>query len=276
MLLRQPDSLKDSFASRLRHTNQNLGNSFLNHETLSQTNKLIPPLIHPSKRMRVENNSSYMTSNLQYKDSVTSRQSPNNFLNRNYPFAKDCSPPNGETPADLIKKEKCNSDSPEKTPPKRSPKNSHCEETGSENVNNDRLSPQSEEKGELNSKESGSSRSGSPEEERTEIEEDRSSHDGSIASLDSFKDEWSNISDQSSPMSIGVNEAGLPICKVCGKVFKHQGSLVAHYQVHQQRTKCPVCKKVLSRHYHMKVHLLTVHKVPDSEIEGLLRSQNIA
>lgn len=43
--------------------------------------------------------------------------------------------------------------------------------------------------------------------------------------------EWSNISDQSSPMSIGVNEAGLPICKVCGKVFKHQGSLVAHYQV---------------------------------------------
>lgn len=47
-------------------------------------------------------------------------------------------------------------------------------------------------------------------------------------------------------------------------------------QVHQLRTKCPVCKKVLSRHYHMKVHLLTVHKVPDAEIEGLLRSQNIA
>lgn len=47
------------------------------------------------------------------------------------------------------------------------------------------------------------------------------------------------------------------------------------FQVHQLRTKCPVCKKVLSRHYHMKVHLLTVHKVPDAEIEGLLRSQNI-
>lgn len=69
------------------------------------------------------------------------------------------------------------------------------------------------------------------------------------------------------------NEDGFPACSLCGKVFKHQGSLVAHYQVHQQRTKCPVCQKVLSRHYHMKVHLLTVHKVPDSEIDSLLRTQ---
>ncbi|CAL4121230.1 unnamed protein product [Meganyctiphanes norvegica] len=81
--------------------------------------------------------------------------------------------------------------------------------------------------------------------------------------------------DGNSPLAVSYNECGLPICKICGKVFKHQGSLVAHYQVHQLRTKCPVCKKVLSRHYHMKVHLLTVHKVPDAEIEGLLRSQNI-
>ncbi|XP_053631011.1 protein abrupt isoform X2 [Cherax quadricarinatus] len=87
--------------------------------------------------------------------------------------------------------------------------------------------------------------------------------------------EWSPGETQS-PVAINFNEGGYPVCKVCGKVFKHQGSLVAHYQVHQLRTKCPVCKKVLSRHYHMKVHLLTVHKVPDSEIEGLLRSQNIA
>ncbi|XP_066962667.1 broad-complex core protein isoforms 1/2/3/4/5-like isoform X2 [Macrobrachium rosenbergii] len=78
-----------------------------------------------------------------------------------------------------------------------------------------------------------------------------------------------------SPLPLNYNKGGYPVCKVCGKVFKHQGSLVAHYQVHQLRTKCPVCRKVLSRHYHMKVHLLTVHKVPDAEIEGLLRSQNI-
>ncbi|XP_071518074.1 uncharacterized protein [Panulirus ornatus] len=103
------------------------------------------------------------------------------------------------------------------------------------------------------------------------------SNDGSsLSMIDNPKDvEWSP-GDTQSPMSLNYNEGGYPVCKVCGKVFKHQGSLVAHYQVHQLRTKCPVCKKVLSRHYHMKVHLLTVHKVPDSEIEGLLRSQNIA
>lgn len=86
--------------------------------------------------------------------------------------------------------------------------------------------------------------------------------------------EWSP-GDSQSTLGLNFNDGGYPLCKVCGKVFKHQGSLVAHYQVHQLRTKCPVCKKVLSRHYHMKVHLLTVHKVPDAEIEGLLRSQNI-
>ncbi|KAK3866877.1 hypothetical protein Pcinc_027619 [Petrolisthes cinctipes] len=98
----------------------------------------------------------------------------------------------------------------------------------------------------------------------------------SLTNTDASKDaEWPGI--ESHPaMAVNYNEGGFPVCKVCGKVFKHQGSLVAHYQVHQLRTKCPVCKKVLSRHYHMKVHLLTVHKVPDAEIEGLLRSQNLA
>nr|XP_045584215.1 sex determination protein fruitless-like isoform X2 [Procambarus clarkii] len=103
------------------------------------------------------------------------------------------------------------------------------------------------------------------------------SNDGSLSMIENPKEavEWS-LGEFQSPMALNYNEGGYPVCKVCGKVFKHQGSLVAHYQVHQLRTKCPVCKKVLSRHYHMKVHLLTVHKVPDSEIEGLLRSQNIA
>ncbi|KAK7065151.1 hypothetical protein SK128_014452 [Halocaridina rubra] len=105
-----------------------------------------------------------------------------------------------------------------------------------------------------------------------------SSHDGSTLSIDSTKDgvsiDWPS-GENSSPIPLNFNKGGFPVCKVCGKVFKHQGSLVAHYQVHQLRTKCPVCRKVLSRHYHMKVHLLTVHKVPDAEIEGLLRSQNI-
>lgn len=102
-----------------------------------------------------------------------------------------------------------------------------------------------------------------------------SSHDGSTLSIDSSKEvEWPP-GENSSLVPLNFNKGGFPVCKVCGKVFKHQGSLVAHYQVHQLRTKCPVCRKVLSRHYHMKVHLLTVHKVPDAEIEGLLRSQNI-
>lgn len=35
------------------------------------------------------------------------------------------------------------------------------------------------------------------------------------------------------PLSLNLNysDGGFPVCKVCGKVFKHQGSLVAHYQV---------------------------------------------
>ncbi|KAK8399975.1 hypothetical protein O3P69_002980 [Scylla paramamosain] len=99
-----------------------------------------------------------------------------------------------------------------------------------------------------------------------------------ISGVDTGKDGDWGMGESPAPLSLNLNysDGGFPVCKVCGKVFKHQGSLVAHYQVHQLRTKCPVCKKVLSRHYHMKVHLLTVHKVPDAEIEGLLRSQNIA
>ncbi|XP_050714340.1 broad-complex core protein isoforms 1/2/3/4/5-like isoform X2 [Eriocheir sinensis] len=99
-----------------------------------------------------------------------------------------------------------------------------------------------------------------------------------IGGVDGSKDGDWVMGESQAPLSLNLNysDGGFPVCKVCGKVFKHQGSLVAHYQVHQLRTKCPVCKKVLSRHYHMKVHLLTVHKVPDAEIEGLLRSQNIA
>lgn len=108
-----------------------------------------------------------------------------------------------------------------------------------------------------------------------ESDSEYSSHDGSTLSIDNSKElDWPP-GENTSPLPLNFNKGGYPVCKVCGKVFKHQGSLVAHYQVHQLRTKCPVCRKVLSRHYHMKVHLLTVHKVPDAEIEGLLRSQNI-
>ncbi|XP_068203338.1 sex determination protein fruitless-like [Palaemon carinicauda] len=108
-----------------------------------------------------------------------------------------------------------------------------------------------------------------------ESESEFSNHDRSNLGVDSFKEiDWPS-GENLSPLPLNYNKGGYPVCKVCGKVFKHQGSLVAHYQVHQLRTKCPVCRKVLSRHYHMKVHLLTVHKVPDAEIEGLLRSQNI-
>lgn len=139
-----------------------------------------------------------------YKEPVTgSRQSPNNFLNiqRNYPFSKDTSPPNGDAQGsqDLSKKEssKNNADSfldQKATTIKRSPKGSSSpndESTGNtESIPSaGRLTPTVDEKIDIKPQEnSSSSRSGSPEEERTEIEEDRSSHDGSVASLDGFKD----------------------------------------------------------------------------------------
>lgn len=46
----------------------------------------------------------------------------------------------------------------------------------------------------------------------------------------SFIVEWSP-GDSQSTLGLNFNDGGYPLCKVCGKVFKHQGSLVAHYQV---------------------------------------------
>ena len=159
------------------------------------------------------------------------KHSPNSLLGRTYPFVKDLSPPTIDSNGcqDLSKKEKHLDDQKSS---KKSPKNATDDVSDGGDNGSERLSPSNEDNKSTDGKsnENSSIRSGSPEEERQENDEDRSSHDGSINSLDGYKDEW-NYTDQSSPMSISVNEAGLPICRQCGKVFKHQGSLVAHYQV---------------------------------------------
>lgn len=47
--------------------------------------------------------------------------------------------------------------------------------------------------------------------------------------------DWA-MGESPAPLSLSLNysDGGFPVCKVCGKVFKHQGSLVAHYQVSEE------------------------------------------
>ncbi|XP_063232785.1 protein tramtrack, beta isoform-like isoform X4 [Bacillus rossius redtenbacheri] len=51
-------------------------------------------------------------------------------------------------------------------------------------------------------------------------------------------------------------------CDFCGKTFKHVGSLSMHRRMHRGHTQCPVCLKVFSRAYYMKIHMQALHKVP--------------
>jgi len=67
-----------------------------------------------------------------------------------------------------------------------------------------------------------------------------------------------------SPSSGGPEEAELRlpyVCQACGKAFKHAGSLSMHRRLHRGHTQCPVCHKVFSRTYYMKVHMQLIHHV---------------
>nr|CAD7433013.1 unnamed protein product [Timema monikensis] len=53
---------------------------------------------------------------------------------------------------------------------------------------------------------------------------------------------------------------GVFSCSLCGKEFRHAGSLSMHQKLHRGHTRCPICEKVFSRAYYLKVHLQCVHK----------------
>jgi uncharacterized Zn-finger protein len=72
------------------------------------------------------------------------------------------------------------------------------------------------------------------------------------------------MAELSSPSTVGPEETGLRlpfVCQVCGKAFKHAGSLSMHRRLHRGHTQCPVCHKVFSRTYYMKVHMQLIHHV---------------
>lgn len=72
------------------------------------------------------------------------------------------------------------------------------------------------------------------------------------------------MAELSSPSSGGPEEAELRlpfVCQICGKAFKHAGSLSMHRRLHRGHTQCPVCHKVFSRTYYMKVHMQLIHHV---------------
>ncbi|XP_049800754.1 broad-complex core protein isoforms 1/2/3/4/5-like isoform X9 [Schistocerca nitens] len=50
-------------------------------------------------------------------------------------------------------------------------------------------------------------------------------------------------------------------CNICGKVFKHSGSLSMHRRLHRGHTLCPICQKVFSRTYYLKIHMHLIHNI---------------
>ncbi|KAI4489178.1 hypothetical protein M0804_004676 [Polistes exclamans] len=48
-------------------------------------------------------------------------------------------------------------------------------------------------------------------------------------------------------------------CRICWKGFKHPMSLTLHKDLHAGQTKCPICKRIFSRSYDMKAHLMRIH-----------------
>ena len=52
-------------------------------------------------------------------------------------------------------------------------------------------------------------------------------------------------------------------CKICGKSYGHQTSLLHHLKVHSGETTCPICSKVLNRIFDLKMHLNLVHGFDD-------------
>ena len=49
------------------------------------------------------------------------------------------------------------------------------------------------------------------------------------------------------------------LCRLCGKAFKYDTSLVHHMKVHRGETTCAVCGKVLSRTGQLHNHMLSRH-----------------
>lgn len=71
------------------------------------------------------------------------------------------------------------------------------------------------------------------------------------------------LSEESSPIITGL----VHVCKICGKSFKHAGSLSMHKRLHSGDTHCNLCGKVFSRMYYLKVHMHIHHK---TEMERIL------
>ncbi|XP_023287944.1 broad-complex core protein isoforms 1/2/3/4/5 isoform X2 [Orussus abietinus] len=60
-------------------------------------------------------------------------------------------------------------------------------------------------------------------------------------------------------------------CRICWKGFKHPMSLTLHKDLHTGQTKCPICHRVFSRSYDMKMHLMRIHNCtfcPDTKLNS--------
>ncbi|XP_043275557.1 protein bric-a-brac 2-like isoform X6 [Venturia canescens] len=49
------------------------------------------------------------------------------------------------------------------------------------------------------------------------------------------------------------------VCDVCGRSYSRRDSLTHHRSIHKGQTRCPICQRVFSRIYDMRLHLLRTH-----------------
>lgn len=63
-------------------------------------------------------------------------------------------------------------------------------------------------------------------------------------------------------------------CRICWKGFKHPISLTLHKDLHTGQTRCPICQRIFSRSYDMRVHLLRIHKRTLWNVDAKLNAQS--
>lgn len=65
-------------------------------------------------------------------------------------------------------------------------------------------------------------------------------------------------------------------CRICCKGFKHPISLTLHKDLHTGQTRCPICQRIFSRSYDMRVHLFRIHKRTLLNVDAKIGAQTTA
>ena len=66
------------------------------------------------------------------------------------------------------------------------------------------------------------------------------------------------------------------LCPECGGYFETRSGILRHLTFHTKiRFQCPKCQKSINRYSNMERHLRDVHKLPNSEVKGMMNVINL-